>query len=406
MDYLTHTLPNGIRLVHYPVKNLVAHFGFIVHTGSRDELPHEHGMAHFIEHVIFKGTQKRKAWHINSRLEDVGGEINAYTTKEDTCIYASFLKNDYNRAMELIYDICFHSIFPRKEIDKEKSVIIDEILSYKDSPYELIFDEFEKQVFNRHAIGRSILGNESVLSTFSRNNIFKFMAENYSTEEMVLSSVGNISFSKFIKLAEKYFGKARHKTRSRQRIEPNSYKPEVILSRKNTHQTHCTLGNIAYNAQDERRTALALLNNLLGGPGLNSRLNMSLREKYGYSYHVESQYTTYTDTGILTVYFGCDKEKFRKSLDLVFHEFKILREKKLGTLQMSKARKQLLGQVAIAADSHEHLMLSMGKSMLLYNKVDSLDEIRMKIEKLMASDLVSVAEEILAPEKISILQYT
>lgn len=379
--------------------------GFIVHTGSRDELKEEHGMAHFIEHVIFKGTRNRKAWHILSRMEDVGGEINAYTTKEDTCVFASFLKQDYNRAMELIYDICFHSVFPQKEINREKNIILDEILSYKDSPGELIFDEFEKQVFNGHSIGRSILGNEKKILSFSREDIRKFMAENYSTEEMVISSVGDISFNKFIKLAEKYFGKAQHKDRSRIRVKPNSYSPEAKLSRKNTHQTHCILGNTAYNAQDDRRTRLSLLNNILGGPGLNSRLNMSLREKSGYTYHVESQYISYSDTGLMSVYFGCDKENFQKSLDLVFREFKNLREKKLGTLQLSKAKKQLLGQIAIAADSHEHIMLSMAKRILLFNRVDSLEDIKKKIENVNAGDLIESANEILDKNKISLLQY-
>jgi predicted Zn-dependent peptidase len=383
----------------------VAHLGFTVHTGSRDELSSEHGMAHFIEHVIFKGTKKRKAWHILSRMEDVGGEINAYTTKEETCVYASFLKQEYKRAMELIYDICFHSVFPPKEINREKNIILDEILSYKDSPSELIFDEFEEQVFNGHAIGRNILGNEKNLLAFTREDIYKFISENYSTEEMVISSAGNISFNRFKTLAEKYFGHVQPKSRMRERMKPKAYKPGVIHSRKNTHQTHCLLGNIAYNAQDEKRTSLALLNNILGGPGLNSRLNMSLREKSGYSYHVESQYSAYSDTGLISVYFGCDKEKFQKSLELVFREFDLLRNKKLGTLQLSKAKKQLLGQVAISADSNEHRMLSMGRSLLVFNRVDSLEEISKKIENVSAGDLISVAAELLDKNKISILQY-
>lgn len=405
MEYLQHTLSNGIRLIHKPVGNLVAHFGFMVHTGSRDELPEENGMAHFIEHVIFKGTKKRKSWHILSRLEDVGGEINAYTTKEDTCIYSSFLKGDYERAIELISDICFNSVFPEKEINREKSIIIDEILSYKDSPSELIFDEFEEQLYNNHAIGRSILGEEKALMSFKREHIANFIDANYATDEMVLSSVGNISFSKIIRLAEKYFGNVGSKTRLRQRILPNHYDPKTIHSRKNTHQTHCILGNIAYNALDEKRTALALMNNILGGPGLNSRLNISLREKSGYSYNVESNYVSYSDTGHLSVYFGCDKENYERSLQLVFKEFKKLRDDKLGTLQLSKAKRQLLGQVAISADSNEHLMLTMGKSLLLYNRVDSLEEIRDKIEKLTSNDLLSVANEILDLNSLSILQY-
>lgn len=388
-----------------PVSSQVAHFGFSVHTGSRDELPEEHGMAHFIEHVIFKGTKKRKAWHVISRLEDVGGEINAYTTKEDTCIYASFLKGDYDRAMELVADICFHSVFPEKEINKEKGIIIDEILSYKDSPSELIFDEFEEQVYNGHSIGRNILGNEKRLLSFNRSHIKGFIGENYATDEMVLSSVGNLAFSKYIKLAEKYFGEIPGKSRSRLRIHPNHYTERTVHSRKNTHQTHCMIGNIAYDAASEKRTSLALLNNILGGPGMNSRLNISLREKSGFSYNVESNYTAYSDTGLLMVYFGCDKENFDQSMKLVFREFKKLREEKLGSLQLKKARRQLLGQVAITADSNEYQMLTNGKSILMYDRVDSLSEINAKIEAVTASDLLDVANEILNPDKLSILQY-
>ena len=405
MNFQYHTLPNGIRLVHKQVPNLVAHFSFVVHTGSRDELPEEHGMAHFIEHVIFKGTKKRKSWHILSRLEDVGGEINAYTTKEDTCVYSSFLKADYDRAMELIYDICFNSIFPEKEINKEKGIIIDEISSYEDSPSELIFDEFEEQVFNKHAIGRSILGNEKRLLSFSREDILKFTDENYATNEMVLSSVGDIAFAKLIRLAEKYFGQVKEKQRKRKRIIPNSYEARTIHSRRNTHQTHCIVGNLAYHARSEKRIALALMNNILGGPGMNSRLNISLREKSGYSYNVESHYTSYSDTGILNIYFGCDKENFDKSLKLVFKEFQRLKTEAMGSLQLRKAKNQLLGQIAIANDSNEYEMLRMGKSTLLYNRVNGLKETAAKIEALTSENLLEVANEILDKNQTSILQY-
>lgn len=405
MEYNRHTLPNGIRLVHKQIDSIVAHFGFSVHTGSRDELPEEHGMAHFIEHVIFKGTKKRKAWHIISRLEDVGGDLNAYTTKEDTCIYASYLKDDYERALELISDICFHSVFPVKDINREKGIILDEILSYNDSPSELIFDEFEEQVYNDHAIGRNILGDEKKLHSFDPKLIRSFMKTNYATDEMVLSSVGNISFSKLVRLAEKYFGEVNPRTRSRLRIHPNHYEPKNVHSRKNTHQTHCMVGNLAYDALSEKRTTLALLNNILGGPGMNSRLNISLREKSGYSYNVESHYTPYSDTGLLVVYFGCDKENFNPSLKLVLKEFKKLRDEKLGSMQLNKAKRQLLGQVAISADSNEHLMLTMGKSILLYDRIDSMMEIREKIESISAEDLLEVANEVLDKNKLSILQY-
>jgi len=405
MIFQYHTLSNGIRIVHKKVPNLVAHFGFVVNTGSRDELPEEHGMAHFIEHVIFKGTKKRKSWHILSRLEDVGGEINAYTTKEDTCVYASFLKEDYHRAIELIYDICFNSIFPEKEINKEKGIIIDEISSYEDSPSELIFDDFEEQIFNQHAIGRSILGNEKRILSFSREDILKFIEDNYATDEMVLASVGDISFDKLIRLAEKYFGLVKEKQRKRKRIIPNSYEARTIHTRRNTHQTHCIVGNQAYHAKSEKRISMALMNNILGGPGMNSRLNISLREKSGYSYNVESHYTSYSDTGILNVYFGCDKENFEKSLKLVFGEFNKLKNEALGSLQLRKAKNQLLGQIAIANDSNEYEMLRMGKATLLHNRVRDLKETAARIEALTSENLMEVSNEILDKSMISILQY-
>lgn len=405
MEIFQHTLSNGIRLVHRPVKSMVAHFGFVVHTGSRDENMDEHGMAHFIEHVIFKGTKKRKAYHILSRLEDVGGELNAYTTKEDTCIYASFLQPDYERAIELIFDICFNSIFPQKELNKEKSIIIDEILSYKDSPSELIFDEFEEQIFNKHSLGRGILGNEKRLLNFNREDVIKFIQQNYASDEIVLSSVGNIDFGKYVQLCQKYFGQVTAKSRIRKRLIPNSYQPQVINSRKNTHQAHCMLGNLSYNALSPRRVPLALLNNILGGPGMNSRLNMSLREKSAYSYNVESNYTTYSDTGFIAVYFGSEKDNVEKSLNLVLREFELLKNQSMGTLQLSKAKKQLIGQLAIASESNENFMLTMGKSILLYDKVDSLDEIAAMINAISSIDILEVANEVFSKNQISILQY-
>ena len=405
MNLQTYTLPNGIRLAHLQTGSMAAHFGFMVHTGSRDEKPRENGMAHFIEHVIFKGTQKRKSFHIISRLEDVGGDLNAYTSKEETCVHASFLKQDYERAIELIHDICFNSVFPPKELDREKSVIVDEIMSYLDTPSELIFDEFEEQVFNHHPIGRSILGEEKRIMSFTRDDVYNFIRHNYATNEMILCSVGDLSFNWYRKLCEKYFGQVEAKERLRKRTRPNSYEPLIKTLNKDTHQSHCIVGNVAYDAHDKKRYPLALLNNLLGGPGMNSRLNMSLREKSGYSYNVESHYAPYTDTGIIDIYFGSDKDKFEKSLNLVYREFQKLREEKLGTLQLSKAKKQLMGQVAIASESNEHLMLTMAKSILMYDKFDTLEEIRQKIDGITADEIMDVANEILDRNKLSILHY-
>ena len=405
MQTETYTLPNGIRLVHQQTNSMVAHFGFIVNTGSRDELEDEHGMAHFIEHVIFKGTKKRKAWHIISRLEDVGGDLNAYTTKEDTCIHASFLVENYERAIELIFDICFNPTFPPKELQREKGIIIDEILSYEDSPSELIFDEFEEQVFNGHPIGRGILGTEKMLAQFNNQEIKTFLKNNYSTTEMVLASVGNINFKKFIQLCEKYFGHISEKPRSRMRLLPDSYKPLNKTLKKNTHQRHCMIGNLAYDAFSDKRIPLALLSNILGGPGMNSRLNLSLREKSGFTYNIESHYTAYSDTGIFQVYFASEKDKFEKSLELVYKEFKKLRQSKLGTLQLAKAKKQLIGQIAISADSNENTMLSMAKNILMYDRVESAEEIKKMIELVVPSAILNVANEILNNPELSILQY-
>jgi predicted Zn-dependent peptidase len=405
MEYLIHEFDNGIRLVHKHVTSIVAHFGIIVQTGSRDEKEAEHGMAHFIEHVIFKGTKKRKAYHILSRLEDAGGEINAYTTKEETCIYSSFLKQDYERVIDLIHDILFHSTFPEKEINREKNVILDEILSYYDSPSELIFDDFEEQVYNGLPIGRNILGTEKNLESFSRSDILSFMNNNYATSEIVLSSVGNIDFNKLVLLCGKYFGLEPEKKRIRKRIVPNGYKPEFKSMKKDTFQVHCIVGNLAYKVSDERRIGLHLLTNILGGPGMNSRLNMSLRERNGYSYNVESHYTPYADTGIFMVYFGCDKEKFDKSLSLVYKEFENICKIRMGTLQLSKAKKQLIGQVAISNESNEHLMLAIGKSLLVFDKVDSLEEITKKIEAVNTDQILEIANEILGKKQLSVLKY-
>jgi predicted Zn-dependent peptidase len=406
MDYFLHTFDNGIRLVHSYQKSAVAHLGFIVHTGSRDEQEHEHGMAHFIEHVIFKGTKKRKSFHIFSRLEDVGGELNAYTTKEETCIYSAFLKEDFHRAVELIHDVCFHPIFPEKELIREKNVILDEILSYRDSPSELIFDDFEDLLFQGHPIGRGILGNEKTIKKISRTDVKNFIRENYSSHEMIICSVGDIPFPKLLKIVDKYFGSVPEKTRTRARVAPDNYKPEIKSLHLNTHQVHCVIGNRAYNYTDKRRTGMHLVNNILGGPGMNSRLNMSLRERNGYSYNVESNYSPYTDSGILSIYFGCEKEKYEKSLKLVNRELNLLRNKRLGEMQLSKAKKQVLGQIAINSENREHMMLAMGKSILLFNKFESLEDIRKKIEAVSSSQILEIANQVFDPSQLSNLSFT
>ena len=405
MNLFTHTLPNGIRVVHHPISSPVGHCGLIINTGSRDEQDNEHGMAHFIEHVIFKGTQKRKTWHILSRLEDVGGELNAYTSKEETAIYASFLIEDFERALELLHDITFHSIFPEKELRKEKEVIIDEINSYKDNPAELIIDDFEELVFNDGPMGRNILGTAQSVRSFTRENIIRFIQNNYHTDQMVLCMVGNMDSVKFLKIVNKYFGKEAPNYRQSQRPPTTVYKPASVHKELDTFQSHITLGNIAYDLENPRRLGLSLLSNLLGGPGMNSRLNMALREKNGIAYNIESIYSPYYQTGVFSIYFGTDRQNIDRSLRITRRELARLRDKKLGQMQLHKARRQLKGQITIANENKENLMLNIGKSFLLYNKVDSMADLYKKIDNLTASDLLEIANEIFDDNQLSYLIY-
>jgi predicted Zn-dependent peptidase len=399
----SYRFKNGIRLVHRPNQSEVAHFGLIVHTGTRDELQDEHGLAHFMEHMFFKGTRKRSAFQIISRLEDVGGEINAYTTKEETAVYASFLKQDYLRAIELIHDIFFHSSFPEKERKKEAEVILNEIQSYDDSPSELIFDRAEELLFPDHSIGRNILGSENSLSGFQNGALEQFQEQNYSTEEIVLSFAGNIHFERIRHASEKYFSAIPFKPRQRKRTIPSVSGGTKVVEKRNTYQKHCLLSGKAYSLPDQKRLQLYLLNNILGGPGMNSRLNLALRERRGYSYSAESHYTPYTDTGALMIYFSCDPERFRQCLQVTREEMKKLRAKQITDGRLNNARKQLIGQLAISHESNEHLMLTTGKRMLVFNHVNSLEEIRRQLYQISAAQLLDTANELLTPENFNTL---
>lgn len=405
MDYQSHTLSNGIRLIHLRMNGPVSHAALMVNTGSRDEKEDEQGIAHFIEHVIFKGTSRRKAYHIISRLEDVGGEINAYTAKEETCIHASFMTEYMPRALELFSDIFFNSTFPAKELEKEKEVILDEINSYQDTPSEQIFDDFDEQVFENHPLGRNILGTEESLQSFNREKLIQFIDSNYFTDDMVLCTIGNLDFPKVLYLAEKYFSAYPARLKDRSRMPFSSYQPTLKKFEKDTYQSHCVLGRTAYPIHDSRRTGLYLLSNWLAGPGLNSRLNLQLREKHGFVYTVESTYTPYTDTGLFSIYFGTDKENLKKSIRIIQKELNQLRENKLGEMQLHKAKKQLVGQLAIAAENLINQNLSMAKSYLVFDKVDSLSEINRKIEAVTASELLEIANEIMVFDELSTLIY-
>lgn len=399
----TYQYKNGVRLVHRFNQSAVAHFGLIVHTGTREELPGEHGMAHFMEHMFFKGTRKRSAYQIISRLEDVGGEVNAYTTKEETALYATFLKEEYRRAMELIQDIFLHSTFPEKELKMEAEVILNEIQGYDDSPSELIFDRAEELLFPNHSIGRNILGSEESLASLNDKMLTRFLQENYATDEMVLSFTGNIPFETIKKAGQQYFGEIQQKSRSRERTRPVAVTAKNITEKRDTFQKHVMLLGEAYALTDPRRLQLYLLNNILGGPGMNSRLNMALRERRGYSYSAESHYSPYTDTGALMIYFSCDPEKYQLSMQVIRDEINKLRTRLISDRRLANARKQMIGQLAISFENNEHMMLTSGKRLLLFNRVESLETIQKKLEEITALQLRESANEILYSKNLNLL---
>ncbi|MFA8449683.1 MAG: M16 family metallopeptidase [Bacteroidales bacterium] len=405
MEYQYHTLKNGIRIVHKAVESKVGHCGVFINTGSRDEESDEGGMAHFIEHVIFKGTQKRKAFHVLNRLESVGGDLNAFTTKEETCVYASFLTEYYSRTLELFSDILFHSTFPEREIEKEKDVVVDEIYSYKDSPSEEIFDEFEDLIFKGHSLGRNILGTKTEVKKISRSKVVDFIRQHYNTESMVIASVGNIPFAKLIKQIEKYFSDISHSSNSISRNPFTNYKARMIEKDRNSYLSHCIIGNEAYHRSHSKKNTLVLLNNILGGPGLNSRLNLAVREKYGFTYSIESNYQPYSDTGVFCIYLGTDPVYLKKSVNLVKQELLKLKNKQLGSLQLSGAKKQFYGQLAVSFESNLNEMLSIGKSHLLYEEVDSIESVHKKIEKITSSNLLEVANDVFNSDDLSLLTY-
>ncbi|WP_289006449.1 pitrilysin family protein [uncultured Parabacteroides sp.] len=405
MHYFSHILSNGLRMVHLPMESPVSYCGFAVNAGTRDEEANEFGLAHFVEHMMFKGTEKRKAWHILNRMENVGGELNAYTTKEETFVYSIFMEEHYQRALELLTDLIFHSQFPQQEIEKEVDVILDEINSYEDSPSELIFDEFENLLYDGHALGHNILGDEASLLTFNSESGRSFMRRFYAPENMVFFSMGRIDFNKIVKMAEGFLSDIAFPVAPRNRIVPSAIEPCVRKVHKDTHQAHVLIGSRAYSMHDEKRIPLFLLNNMLGGPGMNNRLNVSLREKHGLVYNVESNVTSYTDTGLASIYFGTDPKNMEKALRLVYKELDKLRDNSLSATQLAAAKKQVIGQLGVSGDNKEGLFLGLGKSFLHYNRYDTLPEVFARIEALTIKDIQEVANEVFAPERLFSLIY-
>lgn len=402
---LLHSLGNGLRILFLPSASPIAYAGIAINAGTRDESPAQPGMAHFIEHLLFKGTQKRRAWHILNRMEAVGGELNAYTNKEETMVHTAFPAAHLERAVELLADLVLHSTFPTQEIEKEIEVIIDEIQSYEDSPSELIFDDFEELLFPNHPLGHNILGKADVLKTFTSADAHAFVRRLYRAPSMVFFLSGNYNFKQVVRLVERYLSEAPTTASPAVRIRPDNYVPFRQTMERGTHQTHLILGNRGYDSDDERRTALYLLNNLLGGPGMNSRLNVALREKRGLVYNVESSLFSYTDTGAWSIYFGTDRHDVDKCLRLTHAELHALCTHRLSPTRLHAAKKQLIGQMAVAADNRESYLLGLAKTLLHYNRCESPEDVFARIEAIDASLLLDVANDIFDENRLSLLTY-
>lgn len=400
------TLSNGLRVVFKSVSSGVAHCGLMIHSGSRDELIREHGLAHFIEHNLFKGTRSRKSFHILSRIDSVGGELNAYTAKEEMCMYASFQKQYLERATELLADVFQNSIFPDSELQKEKDVIIDEISSYMDTPSEQIFDDFEALLFRAHPLGRSILGAEETVKSFSRQDILNYTARFYVPENMVFSCVGPYKASDVFALVDHYFNGIKSARHLPSREPPGPYKPFHKEISRNGHQVHSIIGNRCLDITSSRRMSMILLNNMLGGPSMNSRLNLNIRERYGFTYYLESGYSAFTDTGVFTIYLGTDKKHFERTTDLVKKELRKLRDNKIGTRQLSLAKKQLVGNIAMGQESNSGVMTALAKSLLLFGHIEPLADIYRKVERITAEELLELANRFFDEKKLSQLTYT
>lgn len=401
-----HTLSNGIRLVHKQVTTTrIVHCGFVLDIGSRDELPDNQGIAHFWEHMAFKGTKKRKAFHIINRLEAVGGELNAYTTKEKIAFYASVLEDHFEKAFDLLTDITFDSVFPENQIEKERNVILEEMAMYYDAPDDAIQDEFDEVVFTGHPLGRNILGTEDSVRSFHRNDFKEFIRKNINTGRIVFASVGNVSFKKVKRLADKYLQDVPELSAQKSRLPFAGYAPKQVEIRRNLTQAHCAIGRDAYPLDHDKRLSFFMLVNLLGGPGMNSRLNLALREKHGFVYAIDAHYMPFIDTGLFGIFFGTEPNQLERSIRLVHKELRKLMDTPLGTLQLHHAKEQLLGQLAMAEENNAGLMLGMGKSLLDLERIENLEQIAQKIKRITSVELKQVANEMFDPNVLSRLTF-
>ncbi|WP_367210592.1 M16 family metallopeptidase [Sphingobacterium sp. R2] len=405
MEYEIIRLSNGIRVV-FQYQNLpVTHVCMVINAGSRDESAGKYGVAHFIEHLLFKRTERRSTQQIINHLESVGGDLNAYTTKEYTCVHASILQPYLSRALDLFEDIFFHSTFPDIELDKEKSVIVDEMASYLDSPEESIVDDFEDLVFQGSGLGHNILGLEDQLLALQKSDIVDFMQANYDTNEMVIGISGNYTLKEVERLLHKVFGTVPSNTIARLRNDVRPLVEQHVAVGKPINQVHYMLGSLAYSYRDDRKTGLLLLNNMLGGMGMGSILNLSIREKYGIAYTIESNYTIFSDTGLFSIYLGTDEEKVEKAKKLVFKELAKLSEQPLSETAVKKAKQKFIGQIALTEENRMSMIISAAKNVMDYDRVILLDEVIEKIQDLTNTGLLEIAQDVFDPKKMLSLSF-
>ena len=430
MKYNTYTLDNGLRIIHLPSDSQVVYCGYQINAGTRNEEPGEEGLAHFCEHVTFKGTEHRKAWHILNCLESVGGDLNAYTNKEGTVYYSAILKEHIARAVDLLSDIVFHSVYPQAEIDKEVEVICDEIESYNDSPAELIYDEFENILFKGSPLGHNILGTAEQVRSFTTEDALRFTRKLYRPDNAIFFAYGDIDFKKLVKLIQKALGEcpkgrelacsadcksaetpteemeagdANHKVQSSKFNVQSKVAGQTIVMQKNTHQAHVMIGTHAYDVNDDRRMPLYLLNNMLGGPGMNAKLNLALREHNGLVYTVESTMVAYGDTGTWSIYFGCDEHDVKRCLRLVRKELDKFMQKPLSDAQLKAAKKQIKGQIGVACDNRENFALDFGKSFLHYGWEKNVDRLYEQVDEITAAQIQAVAQELFDKDRLTTL---
>lgn len=410
MKYNTYTLDNGLRIIHLPSDSQVVYCGYQINAGTRNEEPGEEGLAHFCEHVTFKGTERRKAWHILNCLESVGGDLNAYTNKEGTVYYSAILKEHIARAVDLLSDIVFHSVYPQAEIDKEVEVICDEIESYNDSPAELIYDEFENILFKGSPLGHNILGTAEQVRAFKTEDALRFTRKLYRPDNAIFFAYGDIDFKKLVRLLQRALADDESVVNLAEEKLPKNYPSvgdgiagQTIVMQKNTHQAHVMIGTRAYDVNDDRRMPLYLLNNMLGGPGMNAKLNLALREHNGLVYTVESTMVSYGDTGTWSIYFGCDEHDVKRCLRLVRKELDKFMQKPLSDAQLKAAKKQIKGQIGVACDNRENFALDFGKSFLHYGWEKNVDRLYEQVDEITAAQIQAVAQELFDKDRLTTL---